>query len=1156
MSAVQFLIVDDHELFRRTARSFIESQPNWQICGEAGDGIEAVEKAKLLRPDVILMDINMPRMDGLQATRIIRRELPDSNVIIVTQNHETIARQQAASVDAKGAITKSEFTKELPTIIKKLFEDPAWTAAETASQHGAATLGFVRGGGALGQLVREFDWAKTPLGAIDTWPQSLKTVVRVLLASRFAMWMSWGPELTFLYNDDYARMTLGKKHPWALGKPAREVWNEIWGDIGPRIHRVLETGEATWDEALLLFLERSGYREETYHTFSYSPLSGDDGTVAGHLCVVTEETDRVIGERRLKTLRSLAGELNKTITEEEVVSCIARCLGENQKDLPFTLLYLFTEDGSEARLACQTGMAEGHPAAPELISLAEKNQPWPVGDLLTGKDSIIVENLSERFTSVPSGSWDKAPWRALLLPITSQGQDTPAGVIVAALNPFRPLDVSYAGFINLVAGQIAASIANARAYSAEKKRAEALSEIDRAKTAFFSNVSHEFRTPLTLMLGPLQDLLARSQTHLSPTAKEQLDLVSRNGARLLRLVNTLLDFSRLEAGRVQAVYQATDLAGFTSELASVFRSATDKAGLRLTVDCPDLGEPVYVDRDMWEKIVLNLISNAFKFTFQGEISVGVHRVGNMAELRVRDTGVGIPPDAIPKLFERFNRVPNMPSRTHEGSGIGLALVHELVKLHGGSVRTESTVGEGSTFIVSLPFGQDHLASGQMGGARSSSSTAVGAKPFVEEALRWLPDSATVADEISSLQDELLPVPCPPVSKAAGRARILVVDDNSDMRQYLARLLEELYEVETASDGQAALQAAQARPPDLIVSDVMMPILDGFELLKALRADEQARTIPVILLSARAGEESRVEGIQAGADDYLIKPFSARELLARVSGRLEIARLQRDQELQLRLGQVELEQRVRERTHELLDASNGLRELSARLLQAQDEERRRIARELHDGAGQLLAALGMEAATLAKERNSLTPRAATSLSNIESLLAQMTKDIRTMSHLLHPPLLDEVGLQSALTEYVKGFAARSGIRVSLDLPDAIERLDRDYELSLFRIVQECLTNIHRHSGSKTASIRIVRDDGALILEVQDQGRGMSPERLAEIQSTGSGVGIRGMRERVLQFSGTMSIESDSSGTRVRVVIPTAKNVAREGRGSDEPVQAAV
>ncbi len=496
--------------------------------------------------------------------------------------------------------------------------------------------------GHWGELVREFDWAKTPLGAIEEWPQSLKTVVRTLLSSRFAMWMSWGPELTFLYNDDYARVTLGKKHPWALGKPSPEVWKEIWDDIGPRIHRVLETGEATWDEALLLFLERSGYREETYHTFSYSPLSGDDGTVAGHLCVVTEETDRVIGERRLKTLRSLAAELNKTITEEDVVACIARCLGENQKDLPFTLLYFFTDDGSEARLACQTGMAAASPGGAGVDSIDRQEST------LATQRTARWERFHRRGES--AGVVRVGPIRILgqgalaspPAPITSQGQDKPAGVIVAALNPFRPLDVSYAGFINLVAGQIAASIANARAYSAEKKRAEALAEIDRAKTAFFSNVSHEFRTPLTLMLGPLQDLLARSQTHLSPMAKAQLDLVSRNGARLLRLVNTLLDFARLEAGRVQAVYQATDLARFTSELASVFRSATDKAGLRLVVDCLDLGEPVYVDRDMWEKIVLNLISNAFKFTFDGEIAVSVYRVGNTAELRVRDTGVGIP----------------------------------------------------------------------------------------------------------------------------------------------------------------------------------------------------------------------------------------------------------------------------------------------------------------------------------------------------------------------------------------------------------------------------------------------------------------------------------------------------------------------------------
>jgi signal transduction histidine kinase len=300
----------------------------------------------------------------------------------------------------------------------------------------------------------------------------------------------------------------------------------------------------------------------------------------------------------------------------------------------------------------------------------------------------------------------------------------------------------------------------------------------------------------------------------------------------------------------------------------------------------------------------------------------------------------------------------------------------------------------------------------------------------------------------------------------------------------------------------------------------------------------------------------VEGIQAGADDYLIKPFSARELLARVGGRLEIARLQRDRETQLRMSQAELEQRVQERTQELFNASQELRELSARILRAQDEERRRIARELHDGAGQLLAALGMEASNLASESDRLSSHGATSLSNIDSLVVQMTKDIRTMSHLLYPPLLDEIGLQSALKDYVRGFAERSGIRVCLDLPPVIDRLDRDFELSLFRIIQECLTNIHRHSGSKTAGIHIVREDATFILKVQDEGRGMPPEKLSEIQSRGLGVGIRGMRERVLQFSGTMSIESDDSGTRIHAVIPIPTTASQETTGSDEPLQTVV
>ena len=247
----------------------------------------------------------------------------------------------------------------------------------------------------------------------------------------------------------------------------------------------------------------------------------------------------------------------------------------------------------------------------------------------------------EEAKGLPLGVGQQPLSQAMVLPVTSRGEEGTVGVLIAGVSPARKLDLEYRTFYELIAGQIATAIQNVRAVEEERKRLEALAEIDRAKTTFFSNVSHEFRTPLTLMLGPVEDLLAKSHTGLSPAAKSQLELVNRNGSRLLRLVNTLLDFSRIEAGRMQAIYQPTDLAAFTTELASVFRSATEKAGLRLELDCPKLPEPVYVDRGMWEKIVLNLISNAFKFTFEGEINIALMQVGKDVELRVRDTGVGI-----------------------------------------------------------------------------------------------------------------------------------------------------------------------------------------------------------------------------------------------------------------------------------------------------------------------------------------------------------------------------------------------------------------------------------------------------------------------------------------------------------------------------------
>jgi signal transduction histidine kinase len=334
---------------------------------------------------------------------------------------------------------------------------------------------------------------------------------------------------------------------------------------------------------------------------------------------------------------------------------------------------------------------------------------------------------------------------------------------------------------------------------------------------------------------------------------------------------------------MQAAYEPTDLAAYSAELASNFRSATERAGLRLVVDAPSLSRPVWVDRDMWEKIVLNLLSNAFKHTFEGEIAVRVSERDGQAVLQVRDTGVGIPAEQLPRIFERFHRVPSARSRTHEGTGIGLALVQELVRLHGGTIEVASTVGQGTTFTVALPF--ETAAVGKTSGVGTGTAranrrdTTVQATAFVEEALRWLPTAdADGTPEDGGAPEQRLPADSLP--------RVIVADDNSDMREYVARLLRGRgWHVDVAGDGYQALALARTRTPDLILSDVMMPGLDGFRLLRELRDDPLTRSLPVILLSARAGEDARVEGIEAGATDYLVKPFSARELLSRVESQI-------------------------------------------------------------------------------------------------------------------------------------------------------------------------------------------------------------------------------------------------------------------------------
>jgi len=761
------------------------------------------------------------------------------------------------------------------------------------SQHHQAEQIFA-GNSEMAMLMRSHDWSRSALGAVETWPQSLRTIVPLVLNSRFPMVIWWGKELVLLYNDAW-RPILGTKHPKALGRPGQEVWSEIWDIIGAQLNSVLETAQATWSEDMLLLVDRYGYTEEAFFTYSYSPIFLETGEVVGAFTAVTETTRRVIGERRLTTLRELAASTGEAKSVEDICRIVSATLTNNPYDISFALQYLVEQDGTQARLVGTVRIDAGTPASQELVDLTQEGDRWKFAQVKKTGDAEIVDELITRFGMLSGGAWDEPSRKAIVLPIAMAGQkQLLAGFLVLGISPRRAFDDEYRGFFDLLASNIATAIANARSYEAERKRAEALAELDRAKTTFFSNVSHEFRTPLTLMLAPLEDTIANLGGTIPPQEREQLLLVQRNGVRLLKLVNSLLDFSRIEADRVQAAYEPLDLATYTAELASSFRSLIERARMSLIVDCPTLPEAIYADREMWEKIVLNLLSNAFKFTLAGTITVRLNCVENCVKLTVSDTGVGIPSEELPHLFERFHRVENAQGRSFEGSGIGLSLVQELVKLHGGAINVSSTFGQGSCFTVTIPTGTAHLLPERIRASRTLASTARGAMPYIEEAQRWLPKGDFRLEEGSMAPSTHELVNQPAQSKIQNlKSKILLADDNADMRDYIQRLLSGSYIVQTVADGAAALAAIEKNPADLVLTDVMMPLMDGFELLRSLRSNPATQDIPVILLSARAGEESRIEGLEAGADDYLIKPFSARELLARVEASLKLSRLRQE-----------------------------------------------------------------------------------------------------------------------------------------------------------------------------------------------------------------------------------------------------------------------
>jgi signal transduction histidine kinase/class 3 adenylate cyclase/response regulator of citrate/malate metabolism len=503
--------------------------------------------------------------------------------------------------------------------------------------------------------------------------------------------------------------------------------------------------------------------------------------------------------------------------------------------------------------------------------------------LLTTQEPVIIDDLSQypemNVLDVPL----RSPARALLVvPLLYNGKII-GSISLRQVHKPRQWETSEIELAQAVAAQAAIAVQQSRLYQKTRQQAEQLMELDRQKTEFFQNVSHEFRTPLTLTIGPLETAVAQQEG----ISYDQSVIALRNSRRLLRLVNQLLDLQRLDAGRMQPSFRPCNLTDFITQVVETFRPYCDRKQITLSThlsECP----PIYLDLEKFDKVLYNLLSNAMKFTAAGgSIDVVLQSAGSHCLLKVKDTGIGIRADQLPHLFERFHQADGSTNRSHEGSGLGLALVKELVELHGGKVWVESDYGKGTTFTVWLQTGIAHLPLNQVieipaeiEPVRAAVELADIESDFSEGgAIVHLPNSSYPGELLPSGSSDLVPT---------NAAQVLVVDDNADLRNYVSGILQQAgYLVQTARNGAEGLQLAQAQPPHLIVTDLMMPLVSGLEMIQMVRQDETLKGTPIVLLTAKADEDTRIEGTEQGADAYLSKPFNRRELLAEVRNLLAL-----------------------------------------------------------------------------------------------------------------------------------------------------------------------------------------------------------------------------------------------------------------------------
>ncbi|ALK99096.2 hypothetical protein AM586_25790 [Massilia sp. WG5] len=642
---------------------------------------------------------------------------------------------------------------------------------------------FLSGGGEAGALMRTRDWSDSLLGHPRTWPQALRTVVGLMLNSKFPMFVAWGGELGFLYNDPY-REILGDKHPRAMGARFHDIWSEIWSDIEPFIERALN-GEATYVDRLLLVMNRHGYDEPTWFTFSYSPVRDEHGVIQGMHCACVEVTDQVLAEKyrneeneRFRTLFEQAPGIMAVLRGPEHVFELT-----NQSYLQLI----------------------GHR---QIVGKAAR-QALP---------EVVGQGFFELLDRVYSTG---EPFVGHALPVRLQRE------------PDGPLEERYIDFvyqpIRDANGAVSGIFVEGSDVSQRKQVEDELRAANRQKDQFLAMLAHELRNPLAPIMTAAQllkigSLDARNIANAS-------EIIVRQASHMTDLVNDLLDVSRVTRGLVTLEKEELDLNVIVAAAVEQVRPLVDARRHSLTLQLSGRSAHVIGDRTRLVQVISNILNNAAKYTAPGgRITLSVTVDDQRVLVAVRDNGVGIAPDILPYIFDLFTQAERTPDRSQGGLGIGLALVKSLITLHGGTVHADSDgLGQGSEFCICLP----RLAT---------------------------PADAADEDAAGAVMQE------------PGGLRVMVVDDNVDAAQMLAALLEvQGHAVCVEYDAMGALERARRERPEVLLLDIGLPDLDGYELARRLRAQPESADATLVALTGYGQSQDRKEAEQAGFDHYLVKP---------------------------------------------------------------------------------------------------------------------------------------------------------------------------------------------------------------------------------------------------------------------------------------------